>query len=168
VPPKKPYSFLAMLDDILAFAAATLVDNGRLSFWMPTANDESQEIPMPTHPTLELVAVCVQKFNKCKPQLNSFAGTDYPRSTDNCRNTVPLLFLNSSRLTHQAPHHLTLTIGSRRLITYRRRPDQEIPPAALEEYQVRKAARCMGKTVDDLNPFRRGYFRKFESEIEKQ
>lgn len=55
-----------MLDDILAFAAATLVDRGRLSFWMPTANDEDQEIPVPTHPSLELVVICVQKFNKCK------------------------------------------------------------------------------------------------------
>ncbi|POR39005.1 tRNA (Guanine(10)-N2)-methyltransferase [Tolypocladium paradoxum] len=66
VPPKKPYSFLAMLDDILVFAAETLVDNGRLSFWMPTANDEEQEIPVPAHPCLELVVVCVQVFNKCK------------------------------------------------------------------------------------------------------
>lgn len=65
VPPKKPYSFLAMLDDILAFAADTLVDRGRLSFWMPTANDEEQEIPVPTHPCLEVVVVCVQTFNKC-------------------------------------------------------------------------------------------------------
>lgn len=65
VPPKKPYSFLAMLDDILAFAADTLVDNGRLAFWMPTANDEEQEIPVPTHPCLEVVVVCVQVFNKC-------------------------------------------------------------------------------------------------------
>lgn len=65
VPPKKPYSFLAMLDDILAFAADTLVDHGRLSFWMPTANDEEQEIPVPTHPCLEVVVVCVQTFNKC-------------------------------------------------------------------------------------------------------
>lgn len=55
-----------MLDDILVFAAETLVDNGRLSFWMPTANDEEQEIPMPAHPCLELVVVCVQVFNKCK------------------------------------------------------------------------------------------------------
>lgn len=55
-----------MLEDILAFAADTLVDNGRLSFWMPTANDEEQEIPTPLHPCLEIVAVCVQPFNKCK------------------------------------------------------------------------------------------------------
>ena len=50
IPPKKPYSFLAMLDDILVFAAETLVDNGRLSFWMPTANDRSRKSPCPlTH-----------------------------------------------------------------------------------------------------------------------
>ena len=65
VPPKRPYSFLAMLDDILDFASETLVDHGRLSFWMPTANDEEQEIPVPEHPCLEIVAVCVQVFNKC-------------------------------------------------------------------------------------------------------
>lgn len=66
VPPKKPYSFLAMLDDILHFASETLVDGGRLSFWMPTANDEDQEIPLPTHPCFEPVAICVQPFNKCE------------------------------------------------------------------------------------------------------
>lgn len=55
-----------MLDDILAFAAGTLVDNGRLSFWMPTANDEEQELGVPQHPGLEVVVVCVQVFNKCK------------------------------------------------------------------------------------------------------
>lgn len=65
VPPKKPYGFLAMLDDILVFAADTLVDNGRISFWMPTANDEDQELPMPSHPCLERVSVCVQAFYKC-------------------------------------------------------------------------------------------------------
>jgi tRNA (guanine10-N2)-methyltransferase len=55
-----------MLDDILNFAAETLVDEGRLSFWMPTANDEEQEIPVPTHPYMEVVVVCTQPFNKCK------------------------------------------------------------------------------------------------------
>ena len=69
VPPKKPYSFLAILDDILLFAVDTLVDNGRLSFWMPTANEEDQQIPPPTHPCLETVAVCVQIFNKCESSL---------------------------------------------------------------------------------------------------
>lgn len=57
-----------MLDDILQFSAQTLVDCGRLSFWMPTANDEDQEIAIPTHPYMELVVVCTQPFNKCKLQ----------------------------------------------------------------------------------------------------
>lgn len=66
IPPKKPYSFLAMLDDILDFAAVSLVDNGRLSFWMPTANDVEQEINVPEHPCLKITSVCTQEFNQCK------------------------------------------------------------------------------------------------------
>ena len=55
-----------MLDDLLDFAALMLFDGGRLSFWMPTANDEDIELGIPTHPSLELVSVCIQPFNKCK------------------------------------------------------------------------------------------------------
>lgn len=72
IPPKKPYSFEAMLDDILEFASLFLVDNGRLSLWMPTANDEEIELAIPTHHCLEVVSVCVQPFNKCKPQQLTF------------------------------------------------------------------------------------------------
>lgn len=54
-----------MLDDILQFAAETLVDDGRLSFWMPTSNDEDQDIPIPAHLYLERLSVCTQVFNKC-------------------------------------------------------------------------------------------------------
>ncbi|KAL2164734.1 hypothetical protein VTH06DRAFT_29 [Thermothelomyces fergusii] len=113
VPPKKPYSFLAMLDRILQFSAQTLVDNGRLSFWMPTANDEDQEIPVPTHPYLEIVAVCTQTFNK----------------------------------------------WSRRLITYRRIPDAEVDQEAMK---AREETKSVGKTADELNPFRKAYFNGFE------
>jgi tRNA (guanine10-N2)-methyltransferase len=66
IPPKKPYSFVAMLDDILDFAAKTLVDHGRLAFWMPEANDEAEEYKVPTHPCLEVVAISRQEFNKCE------------------------------------------------------------------------------------------------------
>ena len=66
IPPKRPYSFLAMLDDILDFAALHLVENGRLSFWMPTANDEDQEIQIPQHHCLQITSVCTQAFNKCR------------------------------------------------------------------------------------------------------
>ncbi|SPO04127.1 probable TRM11 Catalytic subunit of an adoMet-dependent tRNA methyltransferase complex (Trm11p-Trm112p) [Cephalotrichum gorgonifer] len=72
IPPKKPYSFLAMLDDILAFAADSLVDGGRLAFWMPTSNEEAEEIRPPTHPRLEIVAVCSQDFNKWSRKLIAY------------------------------------------------------------------------------------------------
>ncbi len=58
-----------MLDDILDFAARTLVENARLSLWMPTANDEEQELEIPRHVALELVSTCVQPFNKCMSRL---------------------------------------------------------------------------------------------------
>ncbi|ENH62955.1 hypothetical protein FOXYS1_12970 [Fusarium oxysporum] len=118
VPPKKPYSFLVMLDDILTFAAETLVDEGRLSFWMPTANDEDQEIPVPSHPYMGVVSVCTQPFNK----------------------------------------------WSRRLITYRRLPDSQVSQEALEAYTNRQKLTLNGTSADELNPFRRGYFKKFEAE----
>lgn len=56
-----------MIDDILFFASNTLVPGGRLSFWMPTANEEqdAKEFEIPQHPNLELVSVCTQPFNKC-------------------------------------------------------------------------------------------------------
>ncbi|KAF2735248.1 RNA methylase family protein [Polyplosphaeria fusca] len=72
IPPKRPYSFIAMLDDILAFAASTLVENGRLSMWMPTANDDDIELIIPTHPCLEIASVCVQPFNKWSRRLLTY------------------------------------------------------------------------------------------------
>ncbi len=80
LPPKRPYSFLRMLDDTLDFSAATLVDGGRLCMWMPvagvTAEDEElgrriaggedTEYAVPSHPALEIVSECTQPFNKCK------------------------------------------------------------------------------------------------------
>lgn len=113
IPPKRPYSFTALLDDILAFAVATLVPDGRISMWMPTANDEDIELIIPTHPCLELQSVCVQAFNK----------------------------------------------WSRRLLTYRRLRESEVPEGALEtvkrEYE-------QGTRASDLNDFRRKYFQGFK------
>ncbi|KAL2043594.1 hypothetical protein N7G274_003901 [Stereocaulon virgatum] len=72
IPPKKAYSFEAMLDDLLEFAAEMLVDGGRLSLWMPTANDEDVELGIPAHPCLELISVCVQTFNKWSRRLLTY------------------------------------------------------------------------------------------------
>ena len=69
VPPKKPYSFSRMLEDILDFAARTLVDGGRLAFWMPCANDLDEDFPIPQHPQLPLQHSCIQSFNKWSRRL---------------------------------------------------------------------------------------------------
>ncbi|KAK5051403.1 hypothetical protein LTR84_003055 [Exophiala bonariae] len=73
IPPKKPYSFMRMLDDILDFAARTLVDGGRIAFWMPSANEDEfgQEVPtvIPSHTHLELKHECIQRFNKWSRRL---------------------------------------------------------------------------------------------------
>lgn len=72
VAPKRPYSFLAMLDDILEFAASTLVEEGRLGMWMPTANEEDEVIEVPRHQALELVCQCVQPFNNWSRRLLTY------------------------------------------------------------------------------------------------
>lgn len=72
IPPKRAYSFTAILDDVLAFAAATLVVGGRLSMWMPTANDEDVELAIPTHGSLEIVSICVQPFSKWSRRLLTY------------------------------------------------------------------------------------------------
>ncbi|KAH6615258.1 tRNA guanosine-2'-O-methyltransferas-like protein TRM11 [Boeremia exigua] len=72
LPPKRPYSFTALLDDILAFAVLTLVPGGRLSMWLPTANDADVALIIPSHPCLELKSVCVQPFNKWSRRLLTY------------------------------------------------------------------------------------------------
>ncbi|KAE9973313.1 hypothetical protein BLS_003652 [Venturia inaequalis] len=72
IAPKKAYSFDLMLDDILDFAVITLVDGGRLSMWMPTANDEDIEHAIPQHQALKLVACCIQHFNKWSRRLLTY------------------------------------------------------------------------------------------------
>lgn len=79
IPPRKPYSFLRMLDDILDFGGKMLVDDGRLCMWMPVAGaveedvdgetvevtEKETEYDVPQHPLLKLVSTCTQDFNKC-------------------------------------------------------------------------------------------------------
>jgi tRNA (guanine10-N2)-methyltransferase len=90
IPPRRPYSFLRMMDDILDFGANMLVNGGRLCMWMPVAGavDEiaaeeadgettapvvdSAEYAVPQHPCLELASVCQQDFNKCESNMSVF------------------------------------------------------------------------------------------------
>ena len=143
IPPKKPYSFVRMLDDILDFSASILVDGGRLCMWMPVAgapegtaveneggigdieskasgptsefDGESEEYAIPRHPALELVSECTQHFNK----------------------------------------------WSRRLLTYRRLKNKDVNNEEMLAYEtlrltVRDSANgVLNGTADDLNAFRR-------------
>lgn len=69
IPTKKPYSLDSLLDDLLQFSSERLPINGRLAFWMPTANDENVETIIPLHSNLELKYNCVQDFNKWSRRL---------------------------------------------------------------------------------------------------
>lgn len=120
IAPKRPYSFSLMLADILDFAARTLVDNGRLAFWMPTANEEDEEIGVPVNPNLELLHCCVQPFNK----------------------------------------------WSRRLLVYQRRSATELG-AGLQDIPDSRRSNGAHGTADDLNPFRRKYFKGFRTDEEQ-
>lgn len=116
VAPKRPYSFNKMLDDILEFATQTLVDGGRLAFWMPVANDADEEFPVPQHNLLELRHGCVQVFNK----------------------------------------------WSRRLLVYQRLPG-EVPSLSLQSATADIVSSPSGHRADELNQFRRMYFRGFQA-----
>ncbi|CAI7645068.1 unnamed protein product [Penicillium manginii] len=72
IAPKRPYGFEAMQRDILDFAVRTLVPNGRLAMWMPTASDEAHKFPVPMHPNLEVVNVSVQHFQKWSRRLMTY------------------------------------------------------------------------------------------------
>lgn len=144
IPPRKSYSFVRMLDDILDFSANMLVTDGRLSMWIPVAGaveghldhenegenkneaevkDEAnvQEYVIPQHPALVLMSQCRQDFNK----------------------------------------------WSRHLLTYRRLDDNQVDARVLATYQMRrvqihKESSMSGTTADDLNAFRRQYFQGFK------
>lgn len=86
IPPKKPYSFLRMMDDILDFSADRLVDGGRLCMWMPVAGapdsdavggngtePDEKEYDIPRHPALKLDSVCQQDFNKWSRRLITYS-----------------------------------------------------------------------------------------------
>ncbi|CRG84866.1 NAD-dependent histone deacetylase SIR2 [Talaromyces islandicus] len=62
IAPKKPYGFVRLQQDILCFAARTLVEGGRIAMWMPTTDDQEIELMIPTNPSLEIVSVSVQHF----------------------------------------------------------------------------------------------------------
>ncbi|KAF2214714.1 hypothetical protein CERZMDRAFT_36311 [Cercospora zeae-maydis SCOH1-5] len=136
IPPRKPYSFLRMLDDILDFSSEMLVDGGRLSMWMPVAGsgeeelseDEPQggatveEYATPQHPTLQLVSQCRQDFNKWSRRLLTYRR------------------LEDARVDVQAV-------------------------AAYQMQRLKLQSDDSDGTADDLNDFRRKYFQGFRESV---
>lgn len=57
---------------------------------------------------------------------------------------------------------------SRRLLTYRKRPDEDVDRAELDawlrEGEEKVLQEASGTSADELNPFRKGYFSKFQKE----
>ena len=100
VPPKRAFSFVRMLGEILEFGAGVLVERGRLCMWMPVAGEgevdgggEGEEYAIPTHPALELVSECTQDFNKWSRRLLT-----YRRLADDQVDAEELLGYNTARL----------------------------------------------------------------------
>ncbi len=105
VPPKKAYSFLRMLDDILDFSVDMLVDGGRLCMWMPVAgitadddplHNESDKYEIPRHPALEVVSECTQHFSKWSRRLLT-----YRRRRESQMDLEELLAYKAGRLALQ-------------------------------------------------------------------
>ncbi|KAG7660515.1 uncharacterized protein J8A68_005934 [[Candida] subhashii] len=76
IPPKKPYELANLLHDLLQFAADRLPVDGRLAFWMPTANDDFQPNIIPQHKNLELLYNLEQEFNKWSRRLLVYVKRD--------------------------------------------------------------------------------------------
>ncbi|KAK6363661.1 hypothetical protein TWF730_001082 [Orbilia blumenaviensis] len=83
VPPKRPYSFDKMLNDITNFASTHLAPNGRLCIWLPTADEDFNEFSIPTHRNLKLESVCVQNFNKWSRRLLTYTRYETDREEEN-------------------------------------------------------------------------------------
>lgn len=76
IQPKKPYELSNLLEDLLNFAASRLPVDGRLAFWMPTANDDFQIHNLPQHENLELLYNLEQEFNKWSRRLLVYVKRD--------------------------------------------------------------------------------------------
>lgn len=76
IQPKKPYELSNLLDDLLHFAANRLPVDGRLAFWMPTANDDFEPNLIPQHENLELIYNLEQEFNKWSRRLLVYVRRD--------------------------------------------------------------------------------------------
>jgi len=62
VPPTRPYELADLALDLTKFAHWMLKPGGRLVFFLPTVNDDYQEVDIPVVEGMELVANSLQDF----------------------------------------------------------------------------------------------------------
>jgi len=200
VPPRRPYSFAAMLSQILSFAAFTLVDNGRLCMWMPTANEDVRpEDEKANHVTTKgthgngHTNSSSHHITVTGPNIDLTTGSADPNSNASSVTSIPSIALDpdpapdpartpvstpvSSQTPVQVPAPVPIPIPthpslrllsvsvqdfnrwSRRLLTYTRLPDSEIDAEALEKWESEDGT-AVG-TADELNGFRKRFFEGF-------
>ena len=155
IPPKKPYSFERMLNDILGFAAEKLVDGGRLSMWMPVANEAVVEEKKKSEEAVQEArdGAAATKEEKL-PDESKLGGA----AKEYAIPAHPCLLLKSCCVQD-------FNRWSRRLLTYERVRDDEVPLEALAKLTLDNDVQAAGKgtTADELNPFRKRYFEGFRS-----
>lgn len=72
LPPKKPYELSDLADDLLDYAAETLVDDGRLVFWLPTVNEDYSPVDLPRRNDMQLLANSTQNFGRWSRRLLTY------------------------------------------------------------------------------------------------
>ncbi|KAK5130215.1 hypothetical protein LTR08_002300 [Meristemomyces frigidus] len=160
VPPKKPYSFMRMLDDVLDFAAERLIDDGRLCMWMPVAGaiegeepaEEKDAVPeteytIPRHPALQLVSLCKQDFNKWSRRLLT-----YRRVRDGDVDQEQLITYKAQRLS-LAEIPIDVNLGADDLNAFRRKFFQGFKdPAVLAQREADGGSRRHDRSHDRRGP----------------
>ena len=153
-------SIFGCLDDILDFAASTLVDGGRLCMWMPVAGSA---------PSLSPPASESANISAAARQSDQGNHADAAPSDEEAQETEEYSIPAHPCLELVTTCRQDFNKWSRRLLTYRRLPVRREDAAALAQYEARRQAvrECDGgakRTADDLNDFRRRYFEGFREQ----
>ncbi|CAO1624720.1 unnamed protein product [Sympodiomycopsis kandeliae] len=84
IPPTRPYALNDLLYDLLQFSSILLKSGGRLVFWMPVMNEDSDATDIPTSKDFTLVACSVQDFGKWARRLVTLQRVDRQKTECSC------------------------------------------------------------------------------------
>lgn len=163
-----------MLDDILAFSADRLVDGGRLCMWMPVAGSgvpvgcEAAAAAAPPPPPSDAPETPDTHIDKVEAEAEAEVEAEAETEAEYPIPRHPALALIS--ICQQ-----DFNKWSRRLLTYRRLPDNQVDETAISAYTAQRllaeeTSQLSGSDgtgkfkADDLNDFRKRYFQGFRGE----